>query len=302
MPSGNQYYNFIVINLAFIAQICLLYYWIMMENVKSDWVNQRCNPMFMLFADNVQENFQYCVQNMQGNYMGYLLQPLTYITSALTSIGGNFNLNIDGIRNMISNLRKSITDIFQGIFSVFLNIIIEFQRLTINIKDFVGKIIGTMSILMFVLSGSQLTIESMWNGPSGQLIKHLGSACFHPNTKVKLINNRVIDIKNLKVGDKLWNGSKIFNVLNLNNELEYFYVFKNKGEENEDIYVTGNHYVLYNGKWINVKEHPFSIKTKNYSNNVINLITSNNKIFIGDMVFWDYNDDIHSVCEEKFNL
>lgn len=294
MPSGKQYMNFVIINLAFIAQVCLLYYWIMVENIKADWVNQRCNPMFMFFADNIEENFQYCVQNMQSNYMGYLLQPLTYITGALANIGEDFNFNIDSIRNMINNIRDSITNIFQSIFGVFLNIVIEFQRLTISIKDMIGKVIGTMTVLMYILSGSQLTMESMWNGPSGQLVKHLGSACFHPETKIKLFNNDIVYIKDLYPGNILKNGSIVVNVLKFENvSNEQLYVFKNKGEDGEDIYVTGEHYITYKNKWIKVKDHDYSYQqTKVKSKELINLITHNNNICIGDYLFWDYNDDI----------
>lgn len=299
MPRGYDYMNFILLNLGFMTLICILYYWIMIQNIKADWVNNRCNPVFMLFADNVEENFSYCIQNIQGNYMGYLLQPLTYITSVLTEVGGDFNKNLVGIRTMISNMRDSITSIIQNIFGVFLNIIIEFQKMTISIKDLVGKIIGTISVMMYILSGAQMTMESAWSGPPGQMVKALGSACFHSDTKIRLKNNMMISIEDIDVGDVLYDNTIIEAKIKIRNRLnEPLYCFKNKGEEGQDILVSGNHFVFHENKWIRVKNVP-DIKEEDTHNILYNLITSNGTIKIGEVLFHDFEDDELSEKEKE---
>jgi hypothetical protein len=296
MPNGTDYVNFFLINLGFIFLISIIYYWVMLKNIQTNWALYRCNPVFMPFADNIQENFVYCIQNVQGNYMSYLLQPLNYISSSLISLSGDFNLNINGVRNMMSVVRDFITNTIQSVFGVFLNLIIEMQKITISIKDLIGKILGIVAVILYILSGSVLTMESLWNGPTGQLVKKLGGGCFHPKTKIQLQKGNVVFIKDLKLGDVLKDGTIVDGIIKLNNRAnEPFYKFKNKGETNEDIYVTGTHFVNYNNKFIQVKEYPeISSCKKDKTNKILyNLITNNHTIPIGNIQFWDWEDDEH---------
>jgi hypothetical protein len=292
MPRGIDYMNFVLINLGFFSLICILYYWIIVQQVKADWVNNRCNPMFMMFADDVEENFSYCIQNIQGNYMGYLLQPLTYITSGLTNLAGEFGNNINNARYMVSNIRDSLTNITQGIFGVFLNIIIEFQKMIISMKDLMGKIVGTISVFMYILSSAQLTMQSMWNGPPGQLVKGISGACFGPYTKLRLKNGILINIKDLDVGHVLFDGSVIDSIIKIKNRLnEPLYKFEKKGEDGQTILVSGTHFVFFNGEWIQVKDVPNISKNEFTSDILYNLITNTSIIKIGSVVFHDYEDD-----------
>jgi hypothetical protein len=317
MPKINDYTNFILINLLFMGQIAMVYYWFMMSDIKKNWNLYKCNPMFMLFADNIEENFNYCVQNTQTNYMSFLLQPLNYLTSFIIDVGDNLNTDINGIRGMISVIRDFVTNIVQSIFGVFMNLVIEIQKMTIGLKDMVGKIIGTISVLLYVLSGSITTMESLWNGPPGQLVKNLGKmkikgGCFHPKTKIKLMNkDELFEIKKLKLGDILKDGSIVTGIIKLSNRsYEDFYEFTNQGEENTNIYVTGEHYIKFqknekisiNNKekqFIKVKnyaknkntEENIKINKKKYSNILYNLTTDTNLITIGENIFWDWEDD-----------
>ena len=86
MPKGSDWVNFIYINLAFVAQVVAIYYFTSVKQIKDNWPKYRCNPMYMPLSDDIQSDFVYCIQSMQTNYMGYLLQPLTYITSNLSAI------------------------------------------------------------------------------------------------------------------------------------------------------------------------------------------------------------------------
>jgi len=154
MPKGIDWIHFIYINLAFIALIVSMYFFASITEIKKDWPKYRCNPMFMPLSDNIQEDFTFCVQNMQNSYMGYLLEPLTYITSNLSQMGGQFTDSLNFFRVMISNIRTFMASITGNIYGVFLNLIIEFQRITIGIKDLVGKVIGIVVTIMYIMEGS----------------------------------------------------------------------------------------------------------------------------------------------------
>ena len=190
MPSGKNWVNFIYINLAFGIYIAGVFYFSQLAEIKANWPLYRCNPMYMPLADDVQTNFTYCIQTMQTDLMGHLLQPLTFITSSITNMLGGFMDEINMVRAMFDKIRNLITSIIEKIFGIFLNLVIEFQRITISIKDLIGKTIGIMLTLMYVMEGSIKTMNSTWNGPPGQMVRALGK-CFYPDTMVKLKDGNI---------------------------------------------------------------------------------------------------------------
>lgn len=295
MPTGKNWLNFIYINLVFIIQMFMMVYFIALIDIEKNWPQYRCNPMFMIFSKNISDDFTYCVQNTQINLMGYLLQPFTYLISSVTSIGGEFLQNLDGIRNLFKFIRDFITSIVQNIFSVFQNLIIQFQVIVISLKDMIGKTIGIVITLMYIMDGSIKTLQSAWNGPNGQLVRALGGAsCFHPETKCKLQNGTIFSMKDLPLGSILENGSTVFSTMKIDNTNKIgFYKIKN-GVNGEDIYVTGTHFIYDTllQKFVQVKDYKDAVKDDTISSDWFScLITSDNKIPIGNHVFWDWEDD-----------
>ena len=312
MPKGSDWVNFLYINLGFLAQILVLYYFTALIKLKKEWPMHRCNPLFMPFADNVGENFTHCVQNSQTAFMGYILAPIEYLISSLTSFAGDITGSIQFIRIMLSNIRTFMAKIAKDIYGVFLNIIIEFQKIIINIKDLMGKLIGIMVSLMYVMEGSMMTMQSAWNGPPGQMTRAIGN-CFHPSTKIQLFNRKVVCMKDVNVGDILIDGGRVKSVMKIDNSLnEEFYVLRNKGVKNEDIYVTGTH-MIYDKtrcKYVEVRQHsdaeeqnkivdqPWEQVFRHNPANTVKskwfscLITTTHKIPLGECIFWDWEDDI----------
>lgn len=293
MPSGKNWLNFLYVNLAFAIYIAGVFYYSQVAEIKANWPLYRCNPMYMPLADNIETNFVYCIQSMQTNFMGYLLQPLTFITSSISRIIEKFLKEINLVRAMFHKIREAISTVIQNIFGVFLNLIIEFQKIIIGIKDLVGKTIGIIVTLMYVIDGSVQTMQSTWNGPPGQMVRALGK-CFHPDTKLRLLNGNVISMKDINLGDVLENKSVVESVMKINNKTnkETLFVIKKAGVNGEDIHVTGKHLVY------DEKLNKF-IKVENYSKTELSnletdwfscLITSDHKILIGNEIFWDWED------------
>lgn len=291
MPTMNNYLNLIYVNLGFIAQITVMMYFKSVLEIRENWPLYRCNPPYWVFSENISEDFTYCVQNTQMNMMGYLLQPLNYMVSSLTSIGGQFTESINNIRKMFSSIRGFISDLIENVFGVFLNLIVEFQKIIISIKDMVGKMIGIVITIMYVLDGSIKTMQSAWAGPPGQLVKAIGS-CFHPYTEITLANGKHCRIENAPLGAELIGGGKVFAVLKIDNPKKEP-LYKIKGKE-QDIFVTGEHFVFdkTNNKWIQVKDYnKAKIQTDFIPEYFSCLITTNRRIKIDDEIFWDWEDD-----------
>jgi hypothetical protein len=246
----------------------------------------------MFLADDVEQNFTYCIQTMQSSFMGYLLAPLTYITGTLGTQLGGFMNDIQNIRAMFNKIRTFFTSIIQSVFGVFLNLVIEFQRVTIGIKDLIGKTIGIMVSLMYVMDGSVKTMNSTWNGPPGQMVRALGK-CFHPFTKLNLKNGNIKCIKDIDLGDVLDDGSIVESVLkidNRNNPIP-FYLVPN-GINGDNILVTGSHLVFdkITNKFIKVENYRIAKSTNITYDWFSCLITDTHKIPIGKEVFWDWED------------
>ena len=291
MPTMNDYLNLIYVNLGFLAQITIMVYFKSVLEIKENWPLYRCNPPYWIFSENISEDFTYCVQNTQMNMMGYLLQPLNYMITSLGSVGSRINESVNNSRGMISSIRNFVSEIIQNVFGVFLNMIVEFQKIIISIKDMVGKMIGIVITIMYVLDGSIKTMNSAWSGPPGQLVKAIGS-CFDPKTKITLANGKQYNMENIPLGAELQDGGKIFAVLKIDN-LKKEPLYKIKGKD-QDIYVTGEHFVFdkTNKKWVQVKYYEKSQIQENVIPEYFScLITTNRHIKIDDELFWDWEDD-----------
>ena len=293
MPSGKNWVNFIYVNLAFAIYIAGVFYYSQLAAIKANWPLYRCNPMYMPLADDEENNFVYCIQNMQSDFMGYLLQPLTFVTSSISSTLGNFTNDINMVRAMFDKVRTFMSSTIQSVFGVFLNLVIEFQKITISIKDLIGKTIGIMVSLMYVMDGSIKTMGSTWNGPPGQMVRSLGK-CFDPETKVKLQNGNIKMMKDIDLGDILENGSVVESVMKIDNNRDPvpFYIIKGRGLNKEDIYVTGSHLVFNDStkEFCKIEDYINAEKTDRWGRWFSCLITSDHKIQIGDQVFWDWED------------
>ena len=277
------------------------------NKVKENWTLYRCNPAVMPFAavfgEDTSTNFTYCIQSMQENYMSYLMQPLMYNLNVVGDVGANITSSINDVRGFFDRIRTFMTDIVGGVFSVFLNILIEFQRLTINIKDLFNKLIGIMVTLMFTLDGSIKTMNSVWSGPPGEITRAL---CFHPETKLRLKDDSLVSMKDVPLNAVLKNGSIVNAVMHISNLdekgkcIEALYRVEG-GEDTEDtsILVSGSHLIYEPGqkKFVQVEHLLQATKTEIMCETFTCLITSNHVIPIGKWIFHDWEDNNGSMSK-----
>jgi hypothetical protein len=286
MPTGSNWLKYLYVNLGFWIYFAMVIYFVNLAEIRKNWPLYRCNPMYMLFAENVDENFVQCIQASQMNFMGYVLQPMEFITSSLSGMMGSFSEELNAVRAMFSKVRGMLGTTVEGVFGVFINIVIKFQEITIAIKDTFAKTVGIMMTLIYVLSGSLMTMNSAWNGPPGQMIKAVGK-CFHPSVQLLLSNGKPKKISEVKLGDELQGNRFVRGVILLDNKAapETFY-------ELNGVLVTGSHFVLEDSKWVQVYEHKEARERKDVESDVLYcLITSDHKIRIHDMTFHDWEDD-----------
>ena len=274
--------------------------------------------MAMPFAGNFgvdpTENFNYCIQNMQAGYMGYLLEPVNYSLQLFNNLGGEFTTSINEVRKMFSSIRYNISDSIQSIFGVFLNILIQFQKVIISMKDMMAKTIGIVTTMLYFTDGTIKTIESAWGSPAGDVMRGLSGGnvmkglCFHPDTIITLKNGIQKKIHQVELGDVLHNNAIVFATMQIKNyigsnedkcedfintdtdflQIEDLYKMKNS---KNTLYVTGSHLVKYNNEWIKVSQHPHAQISKKQTKWLSCLITSNHLVPIDEYSFHDWEDD-----------
>jgi hypothetical protein len=271
-----------------------------LKKVKKDWPQYRCNPIVMPFASQFgadpMQNFTHCIGNMQSSSMDFFLQPIHYVTSLLGNLGGDLTTSINNVRNIIAYIRSMVSNITGDIFGVFLNILIQVQRITINLKDLVMKIVGVLTTILYVMGSSMKLGESIWSGEIGGIIRTL---CFKSTTQIKLNSGKMVNIKNINLGDTLENGTMVVGTLNLKGDKHnpYYKIWSKTLEEY--IYVTGEHHIFPplssddKGKlknYIKVKNYKPAIKTTEYDDVLHCLVTTNHNIPVGEYTFWDWED------------
>lgn len=292
----------VLIIILFIGILVLNVLTIGISRIKKNWVMYRCNPIVMPFASyfghEPVSNFTYCIQNMQTSYMSYLMEPTHYIMGVFGSMLGGLTKDVQTIRKKIANMIQNIGNIVGSIFGVFINIIIQFQKIITKLKDTMGKVIGVIMTVIYLLDTGIQTGTSVMEGPIGKTLRFV---CFHPETPVRLKNGNTKYMKDINLGDILINGSEVMSLMKIkgnsygiqdkhSNDNPYYKIYDDsiKGY----IYVTGSHLIKEkNGNFVPVREYNESliehyVKTNEFSC----LITSDHKIPVGNHIFWDWED------------
>ncbi len=127
-----------------------------------------------MYGYDTNENFSYCMKNMQSSQMGDLLKPVYDEIGEIGKMSAEIEQNQEETANKVDDAKSDMKVTFSGIGSQFDGIKFAIRRTSDNMKDVFGKIVGTFTVLLYILDGGQKTVKSMWNGVPGKLIKTVG--------------------------------------------------------------------------------------------------------------------------------
>ena len=294
------------------------------EHVKENWPEYRCNPGIIPFASmfghDAMTNFSDCISNMQIGSMAFLTAPFSMNMSVLTGdgkglgdggaqwsgggggLGGSLTGSTGAGRGMFAKIRASLSTITQSVFAVFLNLMIEIQKLFMNMKDLVSKLVGTIATVLFFVKTGVIALVSVWKGPPGQMIKAL---CFDPLTRVALEDGTVTAMRDLEPGSRLRNGARVCAVMDLSNlgergkPVEAMYRIPG-GEGGAHVVVSGSHLVFdpHLRDYVPVRELDPDRSGARLDGRACPrlscLITSDHTVPIGKWVFHDWEDNVGS--------
>jgi len=215
----------------------------LLADIKKNFGDYRCNPLFMPFVGNFGynpiDNFNFCVQSIfhgkaaevfapiysiLGTFQGVLM---TIVNSAL-SIRGMFSNFLGGVENFIASVRNKIQFLMNNVRMSF-----------IRILNVMGKVYGSMFAVLFM---GQSAMTAAFNLGNNDLVKFLFEFCFAPNTQVKMADGTYKAIKDVVIGDVL---AEVPN----NKSPVVTSVFRFAGGSTPmvrigDVVVSGAHYVL----------------------------------------------------------
>ena len=128
------------------------------KNIKENWPLYRCNPMIMpfssMFGTDSGENFIYCVQNMQTDYMSYLMQPINFDINIVGSMAEVLGESLESARTLMNNIRTAISSIVGMVMGAFGGITVAMQKTKIKTNDTIAKDSGGLVGFLLTLRGS----------------------------------------------------------------------------------------------------------------------------------------------------
>ena len=119
------------------------------------------------------------------------------------------------------------------------------------------------------------------------------AACFSPETPIKLKCGELVAMKDIKLGDVLFNDAIVDGILQLRNVNDPYYRLYSKAL-GEYVYVTGTHYVFDGENFVYVQDFHEAERTDEVCDVLSCLITSTHKIPVGEYTFWDWEDNLIS--------
>lgn len=170
---GSSVLLLIIITIVFFVLCSYCFVLINIQPIKDDWMNQRCKPSVIPFAgiinppdgtsatDFTKENFDYCTQNIIKGVTGNAVQPLTFITTAISKVFEGIQDALNNVREMFNKIRVQMRAVAEEIMGRIINIMIPLQVIIIGLKDMLSKVQGTLTAGLFTLLGSYYTLSSL---------------------------------------------------------------------------------------------------------------------------------------------
>lgn len=253
-------------------------------HVKKNWVQYRCNPVYMPMAgmvgDDVVSNFTKCTMKGFHDYAGFIMDPIMAEFSTVNDTIGEIGSTMHSMRSMMSGVRGGFLGIVGSVFGKIQNVMSQTQYIVIRMRTLMSRIVAIMFSFVYIFYGGMQSGQSLVNGPVGQTMNFL---CFDENTQIQLTTGKVA-MKDVKLGSMLMeNLATVTSVYKIDGTGIQMYKIK-------DILVTGSHKMAYKGRFIRVDKHPLAEKVDTQSKNLVCLNTSNNRIRIDGFDFLDFEE------------
>lgn len=258
------------------------------DDLKKNWLEYRCNPVYMPMAgmvgDDIVSNFTKCTLKGFQDYLGFALDPIMGQFSVVNQTLSETTSTLSSMRSMFSGVRGGFLGIVGSVFGKIQNTMSQTQYIIIRMRTLLGRVVGIMYSFLYIFYGGMQSGQSLVNGPVGSAMNFL---CFDEDTSIQTFQG-IKPIKDVNIGDRLTgNLSIVTSTYKMSGEGIQMYNLSG-------ILVTGSHKVKHKNKYIRVDQHPFAKKHNKESKNLVCLNTNTHKISIRNYEFLDF-DEIDNV-------
>jgi len=273
---------FAIVTLVAICTSLYLYAGSQVSNLKKNWAQYRCNPLYMPMAgmvgDDVMSNFTKCTMSGFHTYAGFVMDPILAEFGVVNDTLEEVSDTMGSMRSMMSGVRGGFLGIIGSVFGKIQNVMSQTQYIVIRMRTLMSRVVGIMFSFVYIFYGGMQSGQSLINGPVGKTMSVL---CFDESTKIQTFDGLKM-MKDVKIGDRLQsNLALVTSVYKLDGNGVQMYSLS-------DVVVSGSHKVRHKGKFIRVDKHPAAKKVNKPSPKLVCLNTNTHKISIKNYEFLDF--------------
>lgn len=252
------------------------------DHIKKNWVQYRCNPMYMpvagMVGDDVLSNFTKCTMKGFHDYAGFVMDPVmaqfSLVNDTVSEIGDTMN----SMRTMFSGVRGGFLGIVGSVFGKIHNLMAQTQYTVIRMRTILSRVVGVMYSLVYIFYGGMQSGASVVNGPVGGTMRFL---CFDEKTEIETFNGKKA-MKDVKLGDRLKSDfSIVTSVYHMDGTGIPMYSLNG-------VLVTASHKVYFKNKVISVSKHPKAKLQPKQSKRLVCFNTTSHRIHVNGTEFLDF--------------
>lgn len=132
-----------------------------LSQVRENWNDNRCNPIYMPFAgyivpqpgqttsETTVQNFQYCIQQDTSAVINIALMPFEFAMYIIIEFLDSVMGAITSFMKLIQWLKNELGGIFAKLYQTILLFIIPLMEMIVHIRDMFAKINGVMITALF---------------------------------------------------------------------------------------------------------------------------------------------------------
>ena len=145
-----------------------------LEVIKADWQNYKCNPLIMPFAGFINkpegksnfeftsENFSTCVFDILKSISEISVNPFQTVLKIINELVQDLIEGFNALRGLFDNLRSGFENIFEQIMAAISNLVVQFMYIIVKMKDTMSKSFAVLVNALFILFGSFMAMESLF--------------------------------------------------------------------------------------------------------------------------------------------
>lgn len=265
-----------------------------LQEIKLNWVQYRCNPIYMPIAgmvgSDISTNFMNCTLQSVNTYAGFIMDPIYKNFNILTGILKTILGSMNSMRAAMAGASDGFLSIIRGTFGKLQNTFSTVIQLFGRVRSIMNRMMTSFAVLMNVVSTGVQTGQSVANGPIGKAAEFF---CFQGDTLVEMLGDVKLKIRDIRPGQHLRSGAMVKSVLVFEGSKT---VMKRLGK----VYVSGNHKVLHDGKWIRVEDHPDAVGGPSFKYIYCLNVEGEHMIQSEGYTFKDYEETDNPIILRKF--